>query len=95
MPATRIESTAKTFDEALNLFDFEALAHQRMSPLAWEYMASAAADEITVRWNRAAFDRIRLRPKTLVDVSKLDTKVTLLARSCRSRSCWRRPRCTN
>jgi len=77
MPATRIESTAKAFDEALNLFDFEALAHQRMSPLAWEYMASAAADEITVRWNRAAFDRIRLKPKALVDVSKLDTKVTL------------------
>jgi 4-hydroxymandelate oxidase len=80
MPATKIESTAKTFDEALNLFDFEALAHQRMSPLAWEYITSAAADEITVRWNRAAFDRIRLKPKTLVDVSKLDTKVTLFGR---------------
>src|SRR5215470_17725786 len=80
MPATQIESTAKTFDEALNLFDFEALAHQRMSPLAWEYITSAAADEITVRWNRAAFDRIRLKPKTLVDVSKLNTRVTLFGR---------------
>jgi len=76
MPAMT-ESAAQTFDDALNLFDFEALAHKRMLPVAWEYITSAAADEITLRWNRAAFDRIRLKPRTLVDVSRLDTKVTL------------------
>src|SRR5262249_19162266 len=33
--------------------------------------------EITLRWNREALDRIRLRPRILVDVSNLDTRVKL------------------
>jgi 4-hydroxymandelate oxidase len=49
-----------------------------MSHAAWEYVNGAAADEITVRWNREALDRIRLKPQVLVDVSKLDCRVTLL-----------------
>jgi len=49
-----------------------------MSHLAFEYVAGGAADEITLRENRAAFDRIRLRPRVLVDVSRLDTRVSLL-----------------
>ena len=59
------------------LTDFEPLAKAKMSPMAWEYVNSAVADEITVRWNREAFDRLRLKPRVLVDVSKLDTRVTL------------------
>jgi 4-hydroxymandelate oxidase len=43
----------------------------------WEYL-SGVADEITLRWNRQAYDRLRLRPKVLVDVSKLDTRINLL-----------------
>jgi 4-hydroxymandelate oxidase len=72
-----MESTAQTFDDALNLFDVEALAHKRMSPMAWEYINSAAADEITARWNRTAFDQIRLKPRALMDVSTVDTRVKL------------------
>ena len=64
--------------EAVSLFDFEPLARARMSHAAWEYVNGAAADEITVRWNREAFDRIRLKPRVLVDVSKPDASVTLL-----------------
>jgi len=63
--------------EAVSLFDFEPLAKAKMSHAAWEYVNGAAADENTVRWNREAFDRIRLNPHVLVDVSKLDTRVTL------------------
>ena len=48
--------------------------------MAYEYVASGAADEHTVRWNRDAFDRIRLRPRMLRDVSSVDTRVTLLGR---------------
>src|SRR5689334_3908098 len=61
----------------LNLFDYEECARKRMDPVAYELVASGGADEITVRWNREAFDRIRLRPRVLVDVSKLDTRVNL------------------
>src|SRR5205807_10193670 len=63
--------------EPVCLTDFEPLAKQRMSHLAWEYINGAAADETTVRWNREAYQRMRLKPRVLVDVSKLDTRVTL------------------
>ena len=48
-----------------------------MSHMEWEYVNGAAADEITMRWNREAFDHIRLNPRVLNDVSRLDTRVTL------------------
>src|SRR5437660_11971731 len=59
------------------LADFEALAKKRLSHFAYEYIASGAADELTIRWNREAFDQIRLRPKVLVNVENVDTSVTL------------------
>ncbi len=65
-------------DSLLNLFDFERAAAARLTPQAHAYIAGAAADEISLRWNREAFDRIALRPRVLVDVSKLDTRLKLL-----------------
>lgn len=61
----------------LNLFDYEEKARTTMDPVAYELVASGGADEITVRWNRQAFDKIALRPRVMVDVSKLDTRVNL------------------
>src|SRR5688500_7287812 len=60
-----------------NLSDFEERARKKMSPMTYEFVASGAADELTLRWNRESLDKIRLRPRVLVDVSKLDTRVTL------------------
>ena len=51
-----------------------------MTPMAYEYVASGAADEHTVRWNREAFDRMRLRPRVLRDVAAVDLRMTLLGR---------------
>ncbi|MGH9940632.1 MAG: alpha-hydroxy acid oxidase [Blastocatellia bacterium] len=70
----------KTLADAVNLFDFEPLARARISPMAWEYINGGAGDEVTLRWNRESFDRIRLRPRILVDVSQLDTRVKLFGR---------------
>lgn len=61
----------------VNLFDFEPLAAERMTTMAYEYVASGAADEFTVRWNRQAFDSIKLNARVLMDVSQLDTGVSL------------------
>ena len=63
--------------EIINLFDFEKMAEGKMTKMAYEYVASGAADEFTVRWNRQALDAIKLNPNVLNDVSKLDTTVTL------------------
>lgn len=57
--------------------DFEPVAKQKMSHLAWEYISDGAADELTMQSNRESYQRIRLKPDVLVDVSKLDTRVTL------------------
>jgi 4-hydroxymandelate oxidase len=60
------------------LDDFETAAKAKIAPAAWEYIHSGAADEHTLRWNREAFARIRLSPRVLNDVSRLDTSVTVL-----------------
>jgi 4-hydroxymandelate oxidase len=51
-----------------------------MSAIGWEYISGGAADELTLRWNRESYDRIRLRPRILVDVSQIDPRVTLFGR---------------
>jgi 4-hydroxymandelate oxidase len=61
-----------------SLADFESEAQARVSPGAWARVAGGAADELTLRWNRQAYERIRLNPRVLVDVSRIDTRVTLL-----------------
>ena len=66
--------------DVLSLPEFEQLARQAMTPMAFEYVASGAAEEHTVRWNREAFDRIRLRPRVLRVPAPVDTRVTLLGR---------------
>jgi 4-hydroxymandelate oxidase len=63
--------------EPICLADFELLAKAKMSAMAWEYVTAGAGDELTVRWNQEAYQRIRLKPRVLVDVSKLDTRVNL------------------
>src|SRR4051794_3413143 len=67
-------------DEALftNLFDLEALARDRLDRGAFDYIAGGADDEVTVRRNRADFERIALRPRYMVDVSKIDTATSVL-----------------
>ena len=64
-------------DRLLSLFDFETEARKYISHGAWERISGGAADEITLRWNHEAYEHIRLKPRALVDVSKLDTRVTL------------------
>ena len=62
----------------LTLEDYERAARDRIDPVTWEYIASGAADEITVRWNVDAYRSLRLVPRQLRDVSTLDLGVTLL-----------------
>ena len=65
-------------NDVITLDDFEELARQRVPHMAYEFVASGAADEVTLRWNIEAFQHIALRPRVLRDVSRIDTKTTLL-----------------
>ena len=62
----------------LNLSEFEAAARDRLGAMAYEYYLGGANDEITVRENREAYERMALRYRVLVDVSRRSTKTTVL-----------------
>ena len=64
--------------EPINVFDYEMLAQAHMEPSAWNYYQSGSDDEVTMCANRAAFERIRLRPRILVDVSTCDMRTIVL-----------------
>lgn len=63
--------------DRINLLDYERLAQARLEAAAWDYYAGGSDDEITLRANREAFARIRLRPRMLIDVSTCDTRTTV------------------
>jgi 4-hydroxymandelate oxidase len=67
--------------QPVSLDDFEQLARERLPHMAREFLVGGAADEITLRWNRESFDRIKLRPRVLDDVANIDTSVTLFGRT--------------
>jgi len=71
---------ASRFDGANILPEIEAVANELMVRAAYELIHGGAADEITLQWNRDAFDRIRLQPRVFVDVSKIDTRTKLFGR---------------
>jgi lactate 2-monooxygenase len=58
----------------------EAAAEEVMSPEGFGYIAGGAGLESTVRANRAAFERHRIVPRVLRDVSRRDTSVELFGR---------------
>jgi 4-hydroxymandelate oxidase len=62
----------------ITLDDYEREARGTISPAAWEYIHSGAADEHTLRWNRDAYARIKLSPRVGRDVSAVDTRCELL-----------------
>ncbi|MDN3353668.1 alpha-hydroxy acid oxidase [Actinomadura sp. DC4] len=64
--------------EPVNIREFEALARERLDPVFYDYFASGAQDEVTVRANEAAFTRLTLVPRILRGVAPPRLGVTLL-----------------
>ncbi|MBW4560988.1 MAG: alpha-hydroxy-acid oxidizing protein [Mojavia pulchra JT2-VF2] len=62
----------------INLFEYENLASQHLSQMALDYYNSGAWDEVTLRDNRAAFERVKLLPRMLVDVSDRNLNTSIL-----------------
>jgi 4-hydroxymandelate oxidase len=57
--------------------EFEALARTRLSHMAYDYVAGGVGNEVTLHSNLESWDRIHVRPRILVDVSAIDTRVRL------------------
>src|SRR5215510_13758636 len=64
--------------EAINVFDFEAVMAKNVPPAHFNYLASGIDDEVTLRANRADFQKFVLRPRRLVYVSKVDMSTEIL-----------------
>ena len=62
----------------VNVWDYERLAEEKLDANALAYFAGGAGDEVTLRENVAAFERLKLRPRVLVDVGSVATKTTVL-----------------
>jgi len=67
-------------EKAVNIEDLRRLAKRRLPRAIFDFFDGGAEDEVTLRENRAAFERVRLLPRVLVDVSKVQTAVDLLGK---------------
>src|SRR5918994_160220 len=67
-----------TSPKPINLFEFEALAKERLPKEEYDYIAGGATDEISVDRNRRAYASWAFRPRVLRDVSALDLSTTVL-----------------
>jgi 4-hydroxymandelate oxidase len=63
------------------LGDYEAHARAAIEPAVWSYINGGAADEITLRANCAAWDRIQLLPRVLRPMAHGHMRVELLGRT--------------
>ena len=61
--------------EAQSVFDFESTAHKNVPPAHFGYLTTGADGDMTLRANRADFQRFALRPHRMRDVSKVDSSI--------------------
>jgi 4-hydroxymandelate oxidase len=64
--------------EPVRVMDFAPLAKAKLDPLAWDYLDGGSEDEVSLADNRAAFNKIIIRPRALVDVHRIDLSLELL-----------------
>ena len=72
-------------DKVLNVADFESLARAKLPPAHFGYIATGADDDRTVSLNHEAYSHIEIRSRRFFDVSKLDTRCSVLG------SVWKQP----
>src|SRR5215207_10076133 len=65
----------------LNLHEYEAAARAILAPMAFDFVAGGSGDEVTLRGNRAAFDRWRLLPRMLRGLSDVSTATSVLGQA--------------
>ncbi|KAL3698802.1 hypothetical protein R1sor_012878 [Riccia sorocarpa] len=61
-----------------NVSEYEEVAKGKLPKMVYDYYASGAEDQWTLKENRHAFERIRFRPRILIDVTSVDTSTTVL-----------------
>ncbi len=67
----------KDLSRVLNIDDLRRLARARTPRAIFDFFDGGAEQEVTLRANRAAFERVQLLPRILVNVAEVDTRVEL------------------
>jgi isopentenyl diphosphate isomerase/L-lactate dehydrogenase-like FMN-dependent dehydrogenase len=67
-------------NDALNNHDLRNMARKRLPKWLFEFVDRGTEDEVALRNNRAAFERIKLKTQVLVDVSKRNQEITLFGK---------------
>src|SRR5215207_11158405 len=62
----------------LNLHEYETAARELLPPMVIDFVAGGSGDEVTLRGNRAAFDRWRLLPRVLRGLRDVSTATSVL-----------------
>ncbi|CAA6669903.1 unnamed protein product [Spirodela intermedia] len=64
--------------EITNVNEYEAIAKEKLPKMVYDYYASGAEDQWTLKENRNAFSRILFRPRILINVTKIDLTTIIL-----------------
>ena len=73
--AYELGEVISSIDEAINVFDFHAVARAKLPPAHYAHLATGTDDDVTLRANREGFRQFQLRVRRLIDVHKVDTSV--------------------
>jgi 4-hydroxymandelate oxidase len=76
-PAPAGDGSIARAGDALDVFDFEPVAHRNIPPAHWGYLVSGVDGEDTLKANRAAYSRYQLQARRMIDVSKIDLSIEL------------------
>lgn len=69
-----------TPEEAINIFDFEAVARENLPPAHYGYLATGVTDELSQIANREAYKSLKLTARRINDVREIDTSVEIFGR---------------
>jgi isopentenyl diphosphate isomerase/L-lactate dehydrogenase-like FMN-dependent dehydrogenase len=67
-------------DDILSIMDLDEAAKAVLPPAHYGYLASGVDDDVTLRANREAFQKITVRPRRLIDIRNVDTRVDLFGK---------------
>ena len=78
------QSSEDDINGPVNVHEFEAIAKRKLHKLAYDFIAGGVEDELTLRANRAAYERVFLVPRIMIDVSNVDIGTKLLGMDLKS-----------
>src|SRR5260370_24765576 len=71
----------KSVKEALNVFDFDAVARTKLSPAHYTFITAGSFTNETLRANREGFSKYAIRLRRLTGITKVDQSVPIFGTS--------------